>query len=124
MVDVCDFCRYVHVLVLGGFIEEEELGTIMSDLGVKLTKAELTDIVMGADTNFDGKIDEEEFLAISCLRCVPANTARSMRRSHNTHARSLMCRVATCRITETDIKEAFEAIDTDHSGAISSTEFR
>ncbi|CCA71196.1 probable Calmodulin [Serendipita indica DSM 11827] len=45
-----------------GFVTLSELGQVMENLGEKLSKAELSEMMKEADTNGDGKIDYAEFV--------------------------------------------------------------
>jgi calmodulin len=47
-----------------GYITSEELALVMANLGEKLSKAELTEMMKEADTNGDGKIDYAEFVKV------------------------------------------------------------
>jgi len=47
-----------------GFISADELKTVMSTIGEKLTDSEFEEIIKEADTNCDGKISYEEFVSI------------------------------------------------------------
>lgn len=50
-----------------GVIDKEELGAMMSSLGLDRTSSELQDMINEADTNGDGLIDFPEFLVITLL---------------------------------------------------------
>ena len=47
-----------------GFITVKELRDVMSRLGESLTHKEVTELVNEADTNGDGRIDIDEFVAM------------------------------------------------------------
>ena len=46
-----------------GFIDREELQTVMRQLGEKLTDDEIEEMIQDADNNGDGMIDYKEFVA-------------------------------------------------------------
>ena len=82
-----------------GTITVEELGTVMRSLGLLPTEAEVIEIIKEIDTDGNGVIDFNEFLA-------------------------LMERKMTFWDGEEDIKEAFRVFDQDGNGVISSAELR
>lgn len=47
-----------------GYITRDELGSVMGNLGEKLTSDELKEMMREADTDGDGKIDYKEFVKV------------------------------------------------------------
>ena len=47
-----------------GYITSDELGSVMANLGERLSANELKQMMMEADKNGDGKIDYEEFVKV------------------------------------------------------------
>ncbi|KAL2507368.1 Calmodulin-7 [Forsythia ovata] len=80
-----------------GCITIEELGFMMSSLGLKPTEAELQLMIKQVDADGNGKIDFLEFL-------------------------NLMVQMKTDTDSEEELKEAFRVFDTDQDGFISAAE--
>uniref|UniRef100_A0A0A9P8T6 Uncharacterized protein n=1 Tax=Arundo donax TaxID=35708 RepID=A0A0A9P8T6_ARUDO len=82
-----------------GCITSEELGTVMSSLGQKLTESELQDMIKVADADRNGTIELHEFL-------------------------NLMAHKLKNPDSEEELREAFKLFDTDQNGYISAAELR
>ncbi|KAK2071519.1 hypothetical protein P8C59_005935 [Phyllachora maydis] len=82
-----------------GDITAEELGTVMRSLGINASASELQDMVNEVDTDKNGKISFDEFLALMSIK-------------------------AKDQDTEQELRNAFNVFDKDGSGTISAEELR
>jgi calmodulin len=83
-----------------GTCSVKELGTVMRCLGIKMTEAQVQDLVTEFDANGSGTIDNLEFLMMmQRYASTPQNEAAR-------------------------VKEAFKIFDKDHSGLVSADELR
>ncbi|KAL5008516.1 hypothetical protein ScPMuIL_014097 [Solemya velum] len=51
-----------------GFIDADELRICMMNLGEKLTKEEVEEMIKEVDIDFDGRMDYEEFVKLMCTK--------------------------------------------------------
>ncbi|GAX22414.1 hypothetical protein FisN_14Hh027 [Fistulifera solaris] len=85
----------------GGTIETHELKQVITQLGDNPTDEEIDDMIIAVDTNGDGEIDFEEFLALMRLRMGESGDD-----------------------AETHLREVFDMFDADGSGCIDRNEMR
>merc|ERR1711874_106899 len=82
-----------------GLISKSELGTVMSNIGMNPTEAELQDMVNEVDADHDGFVNFEEFL-------------------------DMMSKSSESGNTQEDIRAAFKVFDKNGDGFISESELR
>merc|ERR1712173_411860 len=82
-----------------GTISTKELGTVMNSLGQKPTPQELENMIKEVDTDGNGEIDFDEFLAMMAKKLQESDL-------------------------EEDIREAFRVFDVNCTGTISTLELR
>jgi calmodulin len=89
------------LLQIIGTIETHELKQVITQLGDNPTDEEIDDMIIAVDTNGDGEIDFEEFLALMRLRMGESGDD-----------------------AENHLREVFDMFDTDGSGCIDRNEMR
>ncbi|KAL6717916.1 hypothetical protein ACLMJK_004001 [Lecanora helva] len=130
---------YKHVFSLfdqngDGQISAEELGGIMRSLGQKPTQSELEDIVTELDTDNNGTIDFEEFLAMMTRVTKEEDTDEELRRAFQVFDKDGSGTISTDELrdvlksvgenlTETELDEMMRQVDVDGSGTIDFEEF-
>ena len=77
-----------------GFIDLDELGAVFQALHINLTRPELQDVMGSFDEDGDGRLERHEFVQIMALK-----------------------------MTDHDVREAFDALDKDSSGTLYPAEF-
>lgn len=120
-----------------GEIEKHELRHVMGKLGNEPNDEELDDMMKGVDINGDGNVDFNEFLALMSLRMDEGNRdpeedlldafnmfdADGSGKIDRNEVSQLMKKLAQT-LTEEEIDQIMDEVDTNRDGEISFEEFK